>query len=86
MNDGQDNSAPASVRITVRILGDIDLDGDVDVDDLHRLTSAMNARANGPNDLRDLNGDGVIDGKDVSELAKRCTRPGCGPPASSQRR
>jgi Abnormal spindle-like microcephaly-assoc'd, ASPM-SPD-2-Hydin/Galactose oxidase, central domain/Bacterial TSP3 repeat len=84
VTDGLNGSVPVSVTITVPNLGDIDVDGDVDVDDLHRVNSAMNTNANGPNDLRDLNGDGRIDGKDVAELAKRCTRPGCGPPAKAQ--
>ncbi|MBI2998261.1 MAG: choice-of-anchor D domain-containing protein [Deltaproteobacteria bacterium] len=83
VNDGAADSAPDTVTITVPILGDIDLDGDVDVDDLKLLQAASNTFANGPNDLRDLNGDGLIDARDVPELVKRCTRPGCGPPASS---
>jgi len=66
------------VTITVPQLGDINVDGKVDVKDLKLLTAAMNTLANGPNDLRDLNGDGRIDGKDVALLVKRCTGPGCG--------
>jgi hypothetical protein len=34
-------------------------------------------QANGPNDLRDLNGDGVIDVLDARIDATLCTRAGC---------
>ncbi len=77
VNDGQDNSGPATVEITVPKLGDLNLDGKVDVKDLRLLTAALNTLANGPNDLRDLNGDGKINGKDMALLVQQCPR-GCG--------
>ncbi|MGZ8240736.1 MAG: WD40/YVTN/BNR-like repeat-containing protein, partial [Methylobacter sp.] len=43
--------------ITFKTLGDIDQDGDIDRSDLARITAALNQPANGPDDLRDLNGD-----------------------------
>jgi hypothetical protein len=43
------------------VLGDVDLDGDVDKSDLNLVLAARNTPASGPNDLRDLNGDGTID-------------------------
>ncbi len=77
VNDGQANSAPASVTITVPPLGDIDLDGDVDDDDFNFIRMALGNPANGPNDLRDLNGDGRITGLDVAMLRSLCTRRAC---------
>jgi YD repeat-containing protein len=77
VSDGQASSAPASVVTTVPALGDIDQDGDVDNDDLNLVLAARNQPANGPNDLRDLNGDGKIDALDSRKLTTLCTRPRC---------
>jgi hypothetical protein len=77
VNDGLDNSTSASVNITVPTLGDIDLDGDVDSNDLSRITSTLNKPANGPNDLRDINGDMKLDALDTRKLVLLCTRPRC---------
>ena len=77
VNDGLNDSQPASVTVTVPILGDIDGDSDVDNNDLSRITSALNTKASGPNDLRDLNGDGKIDALDSRILVTRCTRARC---------
>lgn len=77
VNDGLANSASASVNITVPTLGDIDLDGDVDNNDLAKITAVLNKPANGPNDLRDLNGDLKIDALDARKLVLLCTRPRC---------
>ena len=77
VNDGLANSAPASVNITVPTQGDIDLDGDVDNNDLAKITAVLNKPANAPNDLRDLNGDLKIDALDARKLVLLCTRPRC---------
>lgn len=77
VSDGEVNSAPASVQITVPALGDIDLDGDVDNDDLKLITSSLNLPASGPNDPRDLDGDGKITVLDGRKLVTLCTRPRC---------
>ena len=77
VNDGLDNSTSASVKITVPALGDIDLDGDVDNNDLSKITSVLNKPANGPNDLRDINGDMKLDALDTRKLVLLCTRPRC---------
>jgi YD repeat-containing protein len=77
VSDGQASSAPAGLVITVPALGDIDLDGDIDNNDLARITSALNTKANGPNDLRDLDGDGMITALDARKLRLLCTRPHC---------
>ena len=75
--DGKGNSQPATVTITVPLPGDIDLDGDVDKADLGFITSILNRPANGPNDLRDLNGDMKIDALDSRKLTLLCTRSRC---------
>jgi hypothetical protein len=77
VNDGLANSTSASVNITVPRLGDIDLDGDVDNNDLSRITTTLNKPANGPNDLRDINGDMKLDALDTRKLVLLCTRQRC---------
>lgn len=77
VNDGLLNSNAASVNITVPTLGDIDQDGDVDNNDLAKITVTLNKPASGPNDLRDLNGDMKIDALDSRKLVLLCTRPRC---------
>jgi len=77
VNDSQDSSVPDGVTLTVPQLGDIDVDGDVDSNDLNLIVAARNTPANGPNDLRDLNRDGKIDALDARKLALLCTRPRC---------
>ena len=77
VKDGASDSAPDSVTITVPKLGDIDLDGDVDNNDLSRITSTLNKPANGPNDLRDINGDMKLDALDTRRLVLLCTKPRC---------
>jgi YD repeat-containing protein len=77
VNDGLANSTSASVKITVPALGDIDLDGDVDNNDLAKITAVLNKPASGPNDLRDINGDLKLDALDTRKLVLLCTRPRC---------
>lgn len=77
VNDGQSSSAPSSVNITVPLLGDIDLDGDVDNNDLNLVLAARSKPTNGPNDLRDLDGDSMITALDARKLTLLCTRPRC---------
>jgi YD repeat-containing protein len=76
--DGAAQSPPARVKIAVPALGDIDLDSDVDYDDLNLILAVRNKPADGPNDLRDLDGNMKIDGLDTRKFAKLpCTRPRC---------
>lgn len=77
VNNGQNNSVPDNVNITVPSLGDTDLDGDVDSSDLSRITSILNKPASSLNDLRDINGDMRIDALDTRKLVLLCTRPRC---------
>jgi VCBS repeat-containing protein len=76
VNDGA-ATATDTVQIRVPLRGDIDLDGDVDLADVNLLIAARNAAASGPNDIRDLNADGRVDGLDARIDATLCTRPRC---------
>ena len=77
VNDGQDCSPEATVTITVPPLGDLNSDGFIDQNDLNILLAARNTPANGPNDLRDLDGDGTITALDARKLTLLCTQPRC---------
>ena len=59
------------------IPGDLDGDGDVDRDDMNIILAARNTPASGPDDPRDLDGDGMITGLDARKLVLLCTRPRC---------
>ncbi|PIS36629.1 MAG: hypothetical protein COT35_10095 [Nitrospirae bacterium CG08_land_8_20_14_0_20_52_24] len=75
-NGGLSAIATASVTVTV-LPGDLDKDGDVDRNDLNIILAARNQPANGSNDPRDLDGDGMITALDARKLVTMCTRPGC---------
>lgn len=72
-------STPFAIPVfaTSTIRGDLNGDGEVDVDDLNILNSALNTSANGSNDARDLNHDGVINALDAEILITLCTHPEC---------
>lgn len=59
------------------ITGDFDHDGDIDIDDLNILMVVKNMPASGASDIRDLDGNGVIDVVDVRLLTRMCTRAQC---------
>lgn len=67
----------AVTTLTVPMLGDLDGDRDVDLDDLALITAAKNQLANGPNDVRDINGDLKIDMLDARKATQICTRTNC---------
>jgi hypothetical protein len=79
VNDGEDDSGPDTVVINAGkgVLGDLDGDGDTDKDDMMVIMAALNSPADGPDDPRDLDGDGVITVLDARKLVLFCTRPGC---------
>jgi hypothetical protein len=60
-----------------QVLGDIDGDSDVDRDDIAVILGARNQPASGPDDPRDLDGDGIITVLDARKAVLLCTRPGC---------
>ena len=58
-------------------LGDVDGDGDVDRNDILLISAARNQPASGPNDPRDIDGDGVITVLDIRAASTLCTRSRC---------
>jgi hypothetical protein len=62
--------------ISLKLVIDLDDDGDVDKNDVQRVT---NARGTTPSiyDQRDVNGDGAINALDARALTLQCTRSGC---------
>jgi hypothetical protein len=60
-----------------KIVGDLDSDGDIDIDDLAIILAALNTPANRPSDPRDIDGDGWISVLDARKLRLLCTRPRC---------
>jgi predicted extracellular nuclease len=62
--------------VSLKLVLDLDGDGDVDKHDVQLVT---NARGLIPTvfDQRDVNGDGVINALDTRALTLQCTRPGC---------
>jgi hypothetical protein len=66
---------PVAVAVSQR--GDINGDGQVDRLDVALITAALNSRASGPDDPRDLNHDGVINALDARIVVSLCTHPGC---------
>jgi hypothetical protein len=57
--------------------GDIDHDCDVDRDDLNIILATTDTSAIGPDDPRDIDGDGMITLLDANELILLCTNPMC---------
>ncbi len=61
----------------VRAAGDLDGDNDVDRGDLNIILAALNTDATGPDDPRDLDGDGRITVLDARKLVLMCDLPRC---------
>lgn len=57
--------------------GDLDGDGDIDRDDIARITAARGQPVTGADDPRDIDGDGLITALDARRLTALCTRPRC---------
>jgi parallel beta-helix repeat protein len=70
----------AEIRVNVSaapVQGDLDGDGDVDMNDLNVVRAALNTSASGASDPRDLDGDGKITALDYRQLSLKCSRPRC---------
>lgn len=61
------------------IPGDVDGDSDVDRKDLVEITRGLFRKAGGPDDPRDLDGNGWITFQDLREASSECTLPLCRP-------
>ena len=62
---------------------DVDVDGDIDINDIRLVLAARNTPASGPDDPRDADGDGFITVLDARVCTLRCTLPGCAEPVSN---
>jgi hypothetical protein len=83
LNPTTNNDSPVLYDLSVASLQaqsvcDVDLDGDVDVNDINLIRAAI-SQAPGANDPRDANGDGKITINDVRYCTLRCTRASCAP-------
>ena len=67
----------AIIAIGEEMPGDIDGDGNVDMNDYMLVIAARNQPADGPDDPRDIDGDGVITVLDARALILMCTCPRC---------
>lgn len=76
------DSAAATATLTVPVLGDVDLDGDVDRDDAGAIRTAIGATGVSATDIRDLNGDLALTEADVTEARSKCTVANCGDPVA----
>ncbi len=70
-SDTEDNTH-ADIKVQVRILGDVNGDGSVDVMDLSTVSLAYGSYAGEPNynPLADLNQDGLVDMRDLTTVAR----------------
>jgi streptogramin lyase len=78
--------AVAGPRLVIRYKdGDINDDGSVDSKDVQAVMAALNLLA-GPQDPRDIDGDGKITVLDARKVSLLCSRPNCAPPPAGRRR
>ena len=75
--DAAGNPGSCQTMFTIFPTGDLDRDGDIDQSDLNIILSARNTPASGPDDPKDLDGDGQITALDGRKLTTLCTRPRC---------
>jgi hypothetical protein len=79
-------TASYSIQDTINpisgIVCDVNEDGQIDTTDIKLITAAFGVAAN-PNDLRDADGNGIINANDARVCAVRCTNPLCSPQKAS---
>jgi len=80
-DDGNtDNGDGCAAQCTIEVVTescDLDGDEDVDFDDVSAIFDARGSAASGPDDPRDVNGDGVITVNDGRFCALRCDEEAC---------
>ena len=69
--------AETQFSANVKKLGDIDGDGDIDLNDINQILAVKNSPARGANDARDINGDLRIDLLDSRKATLLCSRARC---------
>jgi hypothetical protein len=74
-----DNGTASHSTVSVKVakMGDVNVNNSIDTIDLNLVLAARNTPASGPNDLRDVDGDGMITALDARKLTTLCTRPRC---------
>lgn len=70
--DGEKVSNWATVLIAVRLPGDVNGNGRVELDDVNAIASSLRSPASGPADPRDLDQDGWITISDLQKAYSRC--------------
>jgi alpha-tubulin suppressor-like RCC1 family protein len=70
-------TADKSCTATFAKQGDVNGDGVVDTTDVNLVLAARNTPASGPNDVRDVDGDGMITALDARKVTLLCTYPRC---------
>ncbi|MGD2064431.1 MAG: ExeM/NucH family extracellular endonuclease, partial [Nitrospirota bacterium] len=76
------NHDPVIVGLDLEVavlVGDVDGDGNVDIDDVQAILAGRNTPAAGPDDPRDLDGDGIITVLDARLCILQCTNARCAP-------
>ncbi|MFT4518717.1 MAG: hypothetical protein ACI9JM_001102 [Halioglobus sp.] len=66
----------------VPLLCDADGNLDVNIDDINAINLAKGSLATGPDDVRDIDGDGVITVQDARQCVAHCSLPNCVDPAA----
>jgi hypothetical protein len=74
---GGSKSAETTITIEVVQRCDVNNDGIVDISDINAIMAARNTPATGPDDSRDVDGNGIIDANDARQCTLECTNSRC---------